>query len=172
MAPNPHIASVAAPAPVKAGELERAGNHRLDRVPVLDMEKVEALAEDPRLVIVLDPQALAGVQPPEPTFQLVQNIRRRRLPARNIRSVMHVHVRPLAQSPRYRPRSWGTVLVAENPQEAPGIGDGFVDHQGYADRLETGQNAESHHEVVQIDIKPEYEQNHNKNTLKQRVGLE
>jgi hypothetical protein len=53
---------IAPAAPVKARQHEGYANHRMNRIPVLDVEKIEALAEDLRFVVSLDPESLLGVQ--------------------------------------------------------------------------------------------------------------
>jgi hypothetical protein len=41
----------------------------MDRIPVLDIEEVQALAEGLRFMVRFDAQPLSGVQPPETSLQ-------------------------------------------------------------------------------------------------------
>ncbi|HUL73276.1 MAG TPA: hypothetical protein VLT86_09245 [Vicinamibacterales bacterium] len=63
------------PAPVQTRELQRPPNEGLHGIPVLDMEEVEATAEDARLVISLDPEPLFRMEPSETPLQCLKNIR-------------------------------------------------------------------------------------------------
>jgi hypothetical protein len=60
-------------APVQPRQLQRVANDGMDRIPVLDMKEVDALAENARLMVGLDSQPLARMQPPQAALQLVQN---------------------------------------------------------------------------------------------------
>ena len=62
-------ARVAAAATVEPGQPKRVPDDRMDGVPVLDMHEVQALPEQLRLVIVLDPQALAGMDGAEASLE-------------------------------------------------------------------------------------------------------
>ena len=46
----------------------------MDRIPVLDMEEIEPLAEGLRLVIGFDAQSLLGVQRAEAPLQIGQDV--------------------------------------------------------------------------------------------------
>src|SRR5271169_2816807 len=50
--------------PVQSAQLERGSNKRMNRVPVLNVEEIDTLAEYVYFVICLDPQALPCVQAP------------------------------------------------------------------------------------------------------------
>src|SRR5262249_59277012 len=68
--------------PIEAGDLQPVADDRSRRIPVLDMEPVEALAaEDPRLVVALDAEAPARMQPPDPLLEPGEDV--------GIRAVVH-----------------------------------------------------------------------------------
>jgi hypothetical protein len=46
----------------------------MNRVPVLDVEEIEPLAEDLRLVVGFNPEALLGMKRPEAPLQIGQDI--------------------------------------------------------------------------------------------------
>jgi hypothetical protein len=59
--------------PIQAGKFQRCSNDGMDRVPVLYVKKIDALAENLSLVIPFDAQTLARVQPPEALLQLSED---------------------------------------------------------------------------------------------------
>lgn len=65
---------VALPAPIEPRQLEQRPHQRMNRVPVLDMKEIEALAEYLRLVILFDAEALPCVQTPQPSLQFAEDI--------------------------------------------------------------------------------------------------
>ena len=62
-------ARVAAATTVEPGQPKRVPDDRMDGIPVLDVHEVQALPEQLRLVIVLDPQALAGMDGAEASLE-------------------------------------------------------------------------------------------------------
>ena len=66
---KPHIPSIALASPIKPGDPQQCPDHGVDRVPVLDVKEIEALAKDLRLVRGLDTEALARMQASQPTRQ-------------------------------------------------------------------------------------------------------
>jgi hypothetical protein len=74
VAPQHNALGISPRAPVEAAQLERTANDRLQGIPVFEMKKREALAEDPRFMIGLDAQALPGMQTAEALLQFDQNV--------------------------------------------------------------------------------------------------
>ena len=60
--------------PIEAGGHEDRPNEKMRRREVLDMKEVQSLAEDLRLVVLLDAQTLPRVQPSEALLKRVRNI--------------------------------------------------------------------------------------------------
>jgi hypothetical protein len=57
------------PSPIQTGQLENSAKTPLQRIPVLRVKKVEALAEDLGLMIAFDSQPLPRMHPPEAFFE-------------------------------------------------------------------------------------------------------
>ena len=56
-------------APIEPCQFERKRNPVVRRVPVLRMKEIQAVAENARLMIKLDPQSLPRVRPAETPFE-------------------------------------------------------------------------------------------------------
>jgi len=69
--PGKNAFGIAECATIQTGQFQRGSNDCMGRVPVLDLEEVEALTEDPRFMFGLDAQALPRVQPSETRLQLL-----------------------------------------------------------------------------------------------------
>ena len=69
--PDPLRVSYATP--IQAGQLQRCSNDGMDRVPVLDVEKIDALAKNLSLMISFDSQTLTRVQLPKALLELAEN---------------------------------------------------------------------------------------------------
>src|SRR5581483_8557627 len=67
--PQHDVLGIPATTPVQTAELQRGPDDGVNRVPVLDMKEIEALAENLRFVVGLDAQPLAGMQLSEPLLQ-------------------------------------------------------------------------------------------------------
>src|ERR1035437_5123406 len=63
---------IAAPAPVKAGQLQHGPNDRMDRIPVFYVKEIDALTENLRFMVRFDSQSLPRVQPSETSLQFQQ----------------------------------------------------------------------------------------------------
>jgi hypothetical protein len=55
--------------PIQSAQFERGSNKRMNRVPVLNVEEIDTLAEYVCFVVCLDPQALPRVQAPQTLLQ-------------------------------------------------------------------------------------------------------
>ena len=62
------------PAPVQPCQLEEGSDTSMDRIPVLRMKEVDALAKYLRLMIALDSEPLARVNSPEAFLQPRKNV--------------------------------------------------------------------------------------------------
>ena len=58
--------------PVEASKLQSNSKQGMDGIPVLDMEKVYAVAEN-AFVVTFDSKSLSGVDTPEASLQLLTN---------------------------------------------------------------------------------------------------
>ena len=56
--PNLNVSGVPASTPIESCQLERGLNQGMERIPILDMKKVDTVAENMCLKISLDPEAL------------------------------------------------------------------------------------------------------------------
>ncbi len=65
---------VALAARVKAAEAQREAHHRMHRVPVLDMEEIQALPEGLRLMIFLDADALSRMDLAEALLEAARDL--------------------------------------------------------------------------------------------------
>jgi hypothetical protein len=70
------IFGIPAPTPVESCQLERVSNHGMDRIPILDMKKIHAMAEDMCLIVLLDPEPLSRMQPSEALLQFFHKLLR------------------------------------------------------------------------------------------------
>lgn len=64
----PH--SVLTAAPVKPRQSQAVANNGMDRVPVLDMKKIQSTAENASFVVIFNPQTKARMHAPESLFEL------------------------------------------------------------------------------------------------------
>src|SRR5271157_5217510 len=71
--PDDNALRVPPSAPIESGQLQRVANERMDRIPVLDVKEVDALAEDLRLVVRLDSKSQSRVQRSETLLQFQQD---------------------------------------------------------------------------------------------------
>jgi hypothetical protein len=69
VAPNADVLRVSAPSPVKSRSLEQERQDGVEGVPVLGVEKVDALPEYARFMIALDAQPLARMETAQPLLQ-------------------------------------------------------------------------------------------------------
>ena len=67
--PDDNAFGILPSSPVETGHLQYVSDHRMDRIPVLDVKKIETLTERLRFVISLDSQALPRMHAPEPLVQ-------------------------------------------------------------------------------------------------------
>jgi hypothetical protein len=73
-------ARIASATPVQHTQAQAVPDYRMGGIPVLDMEEIPALSEDPAFVIILDPETLVqvyGAHPP-PELLIVRYVNRRR----------------------------------------------------------------------------------------------
>ena len=65
---------IAQAAPIKSGEHQSAADQRMRQRGVFEVKKVQPLAEDLRLVVLLDAEALPRMQAPETSFERGQHV--------------------------------------------------------------------------------------------------
>src|SRR5262245_64730279 len=73
-----NLLGIVEPAPVKAGHHEGGADQHMRRCEIFNVKKVEALAEDLRLMLPLDAQALTRVHSPEAFLEPVADFVRPR----------------------------------------------------------------------------------------------
>src|SRR5665647_2519445 len=71
--PDLDILRILAATPIQSHQTKCSPNDRMNRIPVLNMKKGDALAKNLGFVIGLNSQALSCVQPTQPPLQLVQD---------------------------------------------------------------------------------------------------
>ena len=74
VAPQFDPLGVSLAARVKAAEAQGEAHHRMHRVPVLDMEEIQALPEGLRLMVLLDADALARMDLAEALLEAARDL--------------------------------------------------------------------------------------------------
>ncbi len=152
---------VALASPIEPGELQAVPDHRMERVPVLDVKEAPPAREDVRLVVSFDAEALPGVEPAEPLLELLEEVGTHRF----IACLAKARLRPADRASGLS----AAASVAQHPVKTFGIGNGLLDDGCQHDDLETGQYTKSKNRVIQIDIKIENEQAEKEHGLKQSI---